>query len=76
MLGKTEAKEEGGSRGGDSQIASPTYGHEPEQTAGDSERQGRMACYKSVGLQRVEWDLATEQQYTLQNTLALQKFKQ
>ena len=35
-------------------------GHEFEQTLGDSERQGSLVC-RSPGLQRVGYDLATEQ---------------
>ena len=34
-----------------------------EQTLGDSEGQGSLACCKSMGLQRVGHDLATEQQH-------------
>ena len=36
-------------------------GHEFEQTPGDNEGQGSLACYSSWGL-RVRQDLATEQQ--------------
>ena len=36
-------------------------GHESEQTPGDSERQGNLACLGSMGSQRVGQDLATEQ---------------
>jgi len=37
-------------------------GHEFEQTPGDSEGQGNLACRHSGGSQRVEHDLVTEQQ--------------
>ena len=36
-------------------------GHEFKQTPGDSEEQGRLACYKSMGSQRIRQDLGTEQ---------------
>ena len=36
-------------------------GHESEQATGDSEGQGRLACYSPLG-QRVDRDLVTEQQ--------------
>ena len=36
-------------------------GHEFEQTLGDSERQGSLVCW-SPGLQRVGYDLASEQE--------------
>ena len=36
-------------------------GHEFEQTPGDSEGQGSLACCSSMGLQRLRYDLATEQ---------------
>ena len=36
--------------------------HEFEQTLGDSERQGSLACCSPLGSQRVGHDLATEQQ--------------
>ena len=36
--------------------------HESEQTPGESEGQGNLACCSSMGLQRVRYDLATEQQ--------------
>ena len=35
-------------------------GHESEQTLGDSEGQGSLACYSPLGLQRVGHNLATE----------------
>ena len=37
-------------------------GHELEQTLGDSEGQGSLACYSPMGLQRVRRNLTTEQQ--------------
>ena len=37
-------------------------GHEPEQTAGDSEEQGSLACCSPWGSQKVRHDLLTEQQ--------------
>ena len=37
-------------------------GHEFEQTPGDSEGQGSLACCKLMGWQRVRHDLAIEQQ--------------
>ena len=37
-------------------------GHEFEQTLADSEGQGSLACFKCIGLQRVGYDLAIEQQ--------------
>ena len=40
-------------------------GHEFEQTPGDSEDQGSLACCSSLRLQRVRYDLATEQQQQL-----------
>ena len=36
-------------------------GHESEQTPGDSEGQGSLACCSSMGLQRLRYYLATEQ---------------
>ena len=36
-------------------------GHEFEQTPGDSEGQGSLTCCSSMGLQRLRYDLATEQ---------------
>ena len=36
--------------------------HESEQTPGDSEGQGSLACFKSMGWQKVRHDLVTEQQ--------------
>ena len=39
-------------------------GHEFEETPGDSEGQGSLA-WQSMGSQRVEHNLATEQQQTL-----------
>ena len=40
-------------------------GHEFEQTLGDSEGQGSLACCSPWGSRRVGHDLATEQQLTL-----------
>ena len=37
-------------------------GHEFEQTPGDGEGQGSLACYSPMGLQRVRHNLTTEQQ--------------
>ena len=37
-------------------------GHEFEQTPGNRRGQRGLACYKSMGSQRVGHDLATEQQ--------------
>ena len=37
-------------------------GHEFEQTLGDNEGQGSLACRKFMGLQGVRHNLATEQQ--------------
>ena len=37
-------------------------GHGSEQTLGDSEGQGNLACLQSTGSQRVGNNLATEQQ--------------
>ena len=37
-------------------------GHEFEQTLGDSDGQGSLVCRGSTGLQRVGYDLPTEQQ--------------
>ena len=37
-------------------------GREFEQTLADSEGQGSLACFKCMGLQRVGYDLAIEQQ--------------
>ena len=37
-------------------------GHEFEQTRGDSQGQGSLACCSCLGLQRVTHDLATGQQ--------------
>ena len=42
-------------------MASPLNGHGFEQTPGDSEGQGSLACCSPWGL-RVERDFATEQQ--------------
>ena len=39
-------------------------GHEFKQTLGDSEGQRHLVCYKSMGLQRIRHDWATEQQTT------------
>ena len=36
-------------------------GHEPEQTPGDSEGQGSLACCSPWGHKRARHDLATEQ---------------
>ena len=41
-------------------MASLTHGHEFEQTMGDSERQGSLACCSPWGC-RVRHDLVTEQ---------------
>ena len=40
-------------------------GHEFEQTLGDGEGQGRPGVLQSIGLQRVRYDLVTEQQHDL-----------
>ena len=40
-------------------------GHEFEQTLGDSEGQGSLACCSPWGSQKVRHDLVTEQQLTL-----------
>ena len=40
----------------------PLSGHEFEQTLGDSEEQGRLACCSSWGRKESRRDLATEQQ--------------
>ena len=37
-------------------------GHESEQTPGDGEGQGSLACYSPWGSQKVGRDLMTEQQ--------------
>ena len=39
----------------------PLNGYEFEQALGDSEGQGRLVCYSSVGSQRLGHDLAIEQ---------------
>ena len=44
MLGKLRAGGEGNNRGWDGWMASPTQGHEFEQTLGKSEGQGTLAC--------------------------------
>ena len=47
-------------------MASPTQWTEFEETPGDSEGQGSLACrMQSMGLQRVGYNLATEQQHDL-----------
>ena len=45
MLGKIEGKREGDERGWDGWMASWLNGHESEQTPGDSEGQGSLACW-------------------------------
>ena len=40
-------------------------GHEFEQTLEDSEGQGKSGMLQSMGLQRVDYDLVTEQQQHL-----------
>ena len=64
-LGKIEGKGKGGSRGLDGQI----NGHEFEQTPSDSKEQGNLACFHEVAtkLQRVRYNLATEQQQQILN---------
>ena len=42
-------------------------GHEFEQTQGDSEGQGSLACYSTWESQRVGHDLVNEQQIRIQN---------
>ena len=39
-----------------------THGHEFEQTPGESEGQGSLACCSPWGSERVRHDLVTEQQ--------------
>ena len=39
-------------------------GHEFEQTLGDGEGQGSLVCW-SMGMQRVRYDLTTEQQHVV-----------
>ena len=46
----------------DGPVMSRLTGHESEQTPGDSEGQGSLACCSPWG-HRVEHDLAAEQQY-------------
>ena len=48
-------------------------GHEFEQTPGDSEGQGSLACRSPLGSQRVRHDLSTEQQTTTETTKELFK---
>ena len=47
-------------------------GHESEQTQGDSEGQGSLACYSPWG-RRVRHDLVTEQQQQQQQQQRSQK---
>ena len=50
-------------------------GHESEQTPGDSEGQGSLACcMQSMGLQRVGLDLAPEQKQQQAQTPSTHKF--
>ena len=44
-------------------MASLINGHEFEQTPGDGEGQGRLACLWSMGSQRVRHNLASEQEH-------------
>ena len=44
-------------------MASLINGHEFEQTPGDGEGQGRLACLWSTGSQRVRHNLASEQEH-------------
>ena len=53
MLGKLRADGEGGNR---------LSGHEFEQTPGDNEEQGSLACCSPWGQTSQTHDLATEQQ--------------
>ena len=46
-------------------MAPLTSGHEFEQALGDSEGPGSLVCCSPVGLQRVGYNLATEQQQTV-----------
>ena len=52
---------EEGDRGWDDWMASPINGHEFEQTLGDSEGQGSLACCSPWGC-KARYNLATEQQ--------------
>ena len=65
-----KAKGEGGGRALDGWMASPPHGHghEFEQTPGDGEGQGNLP---SMGSQRVEHDLATEQLKQNKNSSAV-----
>ena len=66
MLGKIEGRKRRGRRGWDGWMASPTQWTEFEETPGDSEGQGSLACrMQFMGLQRVGYNLATEQQHDL-----------
>ena len=49
VLGKIEGQREGHDRGWDGWMASLTHGHEVEQTPGDNEGQGSLACCDSWG---------------------------
>ena len=49
-------------------------GHESEQTPGDSEGQGSLACYSPWG-RRVGHNLATEQQQQLHKNVALKRMQ-
>ena len=65
MLGKDRRQEEKGlTEDGIVGWHHQLSGHESEQTPGDGEGQGRLACCRSWG-HRVRRDLVTEQQRTL-----------
>ena len=61
---RLRAEGEGGDRGWDGWMASPTQWTWVWETPGESEGQGSLA-WQSMGSQRVEHNLATEQQQTL-----------
>ena len=62
MLGKTEGKREGGSRGWDGWITSPTQWTWIWANSGRQWRTGKPGGLQSVMLQRVGHDLVTQQQ--------------
>ena len=62
MLGKMRESEKGA--GEDKMVGwhHQLNGHEFEQTLGDGKGQGRTGTLRSMGLQQIRHDLATEQQ--------------
>ena len=60
---RLRAGEEGGGRGRDGWMASPTYGHEFERTLGDNERQGSLAYFSPRGCKETRlsnWSMVEE----------------